>query len=103
MVISTGYVVGTETFSASLTCSKGNLRIDMFGGVHLNKEKKWVRLPGSAAKDAEHEALLNEWKAFVEAVDSISSPAVSGEYGRHIMEIVLAARVSSLHKKEVWI
>ena len=102
-MISTGYGSGAETFLASLTCRKGLLRIDMRGGVYIGQSEKWTRLPRSQSENAEHEALVNEWKAFLHAVETGSSPPVSGEYGKHMMEICLAARESSSNNREIWI
>ena len=103
MIISTGYDTGANTFLATLTCEKGILRIDMTGGVHLGQKEKWNLLPGSKSETAEQEALVNEWNAFINAVESESIPQVTGEYGKHIMEICFAARESSLKNKEIWI
>lgn len=102
-VISTGYDSGAETFIAALTCTKGMLNIDMFGGVYIGKKDRWTHLPESVSDNTEHEALANEWKAFTEAVETNSRPQVTGEYGKHIIEICFAARESSLKKKEIWI
>ncbi|MCK4749250.1 MAG: Gfo/Idh/MocA family oxidoreductase, partial [Bacteroidales bacterium] len=102
-VISTGYDSGAETFIAELTCTKGMLRMDMRGGVYMGKNDRWMHLPGSESENTNHEALLNEWDAFIRAVETNSVPQVTGAYGKHIMEICFAARESSLNKKEIWI
>jgi len=102
-VINTGYEQGAETFRATLTCVKGMLQTEMFGGVHIGKNNEWKYIPDSASPDTEHEALLNEWKTFASAIEANISPQVTGEYGKHIMEIVFAARESSLQNKEIWI
>jgi phthalate 4,5-cis-dihydrodiol dehydrogenase len=103
IVISTGYESGAETYLAELTLTKGMVRIDMFGGVYIGKNDRWNHLPESLAGHTEQEALLKEWSAFVECVETSSEPPVTGEYAKHIMEIVFAARESSLQKKEIWI
>lgn len=103
MAISTGYDSGTEIFMTSLTCTKGMLNIDMFKGVYLGRNEKWTHLPESVSDQTEHEALVNEWKAFVKAIETDSTPQITGEYGKHMMEIVLAAKRSSMEKKEIWI
>jgi predicted dehydrogenase len=43
----------------------------------------------------------NEWAAFAEAIEKDIEPPVSGEWGRHIMEILFAAEESALTGKEV--
>ena len=102
-VTSTGFESGADSFKAILTCQKGMLKIDMFGGVYLGKEGVWQHLPESSAENPEHEALTMEWKAFISGIKEDSQAMVSGEYGRHIMEICFAARESSQKKKEIWI
>ena len=102
-VISTGYETGAETFLASLTCRKGLLRIDMRGGVHIGQSEKWTHLPRSQSENAEHEALVSEWKAFIHAIETGSPPRVTGDYGKHMIEICLAARESSSNNREIWI
>ena len=102
-VTSTGFETGADSFKAILTCQKGMLKIDMFGGVYLGKDGHWQHLPESLAENTEHEALTMEWNAFISAINKGSQPMVSGEYGRHIMEICFAARESSKKKREVWI
>ncbi|MCK4746826.1 MAG: hypothetical protein KAT15_07325, partial [Bacteroidales bacterium] len=77
--------------------------IDIRGGVYIGKNEKWTHLPGTASENTDHEALVNEWTAFVDAVGMNSPPPITGSYGKHIMEIVFAARESSLHNKEIWI
>jgi predicted dehydrogenase len=102
-VINTGYEQGAEKFTATLICEKGMLQSEMFGGVHIGKNNKWNYIPDSASPDTEHEALLNEWETFAGAIKTNTSPQVTGEYGKHIMEIVFAARESSAQNKEIWI
>jgi predicted dehydrogenase len=102
-VINTGYKKGAETFRATLTGTKGMLQSDMFGGVHIGKNNEWKLIPDSVSPDTEHEALLNEWKNFAAALETKLPPQVTGEYGKHIMEVLFAARESSEQNKEIWI
>lgn len=102
-VISTGYRTGVTEFSARLTGTKGLLQVDMFGGVRIGKNEKWRQIPRSISENTEQEALMNEWKAFTEAIATDSESPITGAYGKHIMEICLAARESSFKQKEIWI
>jgi predicted dehydrogenase len=45
--------------------------------------------------------LVNEWQAFVNALEQDSDTAVTGEFGRHIMAVAFAAEQSSKIKQEV--
>ena len=42
-----------------------------------------------------------EWGRFAEAIEQDIESPVPGEYGRHIMEILLAAETSELTRSEV--
>jgi len=103
MVVNTGYVTGAESCMATLTCTRGILRCGMHEGVLIGRDDRWTHVPESVSRDSEHEGLANEWKAFIGAIRSDAEPTVSGIYGKYIMDIVFAARESSLQKKEVWI
>jgi hypothetical protein len=43
----------------------------------------------------------NEWKAFAEAIALDIEPPTHGAYGRHILEILLAAEQSAISGREV--
>jgi phthalate 4,5-cis-dihydrodiol dehydrogenase len=102
-IINTGYSNGGQIYNATITGTKGMARAEVFGGVHIGKNDKWDYVPDSASEDTDHEALIRELKDFAEAVETNSAPQITGEYGKHIMEIVFAARESSKLKKEIWI
>lgn len=103
VIISTGYKTGTSKFMAELTCTHGMLNVDMFKGVYIGKNEKWTHLPESVSDQTELEALVNEWKAFAKSIETNTSPRITGEYGKHMIEIIQAAKRSSMEKKEIWI
>ena len=43
----------------------------------------------------------HEWRSFVESIEQDIEPPTSGEWGRHIMEILFAAENSAISGREV--
>ena len=66
------------------------------------ENEKWEQLI-TASKNWMLQALVNEWQEFREAVINNRPPQVTGEYARHIMEVVLATFDSSNTGREVLI
>ncbi|MBK8021037.1 MAG: Gfo/Idh/MocA family oxidoreductase [Chloroflexi bacterium] len=102
LVISTGYSVGAPRHTTELTCTKGMLTIDYGSGVQIGRDDQWQLLPESVPSGSwMHGALVEEWRAFLHAVDTGSEPAVSGADARHIMAAAFAAERSSELDREV--
>jgi len=100
-VVSVGYATGAPKHLTELTCTRGMLTIDYVGGITIGRDEEWRPLPGSGSTTWMHEGLVNEWRAFLQAVEEGSEPAVSGQYARHIMAVVFAAEESSARRCEV--
>ena len=47
------------------------------------------------------EALIMDWRAFVDAIDEGSPSPISAEFARHIMAVIFAAERSSREGREV--
>ena len=97
--IAVGYRDGGPNYSCEVICANGGVR---FSGNY----EKFVRIGrGEQWEDVEYDRetppFTNEWKAFVECIEQDVEPAASGEYGRHIMEIMFAAEESALTGREV--
>ena len=45
--------------------------------------------------------MTEEWRAFARSIEEDLEPPTSGEWGRHIMEILLAAERSSISGQQV--
>ena len=100
-IVSVGYANGAPKHLTELTCTKGMLNIDYTGGVTIGHEERWQPVPDSGTQGWMARALVNEWRAFLQAVEEGTPPAVSGEYARHIMAAVFAAEESSAQRREV--
>ena len=100
-VVSTGYKVGAPKHLTELTCTEGMLNIDYTTGVTVGRDEKWQTVPETGSKNSMHEALVNEWRAFAEAIQLDKESPVSGDYARHIMAVVFAAEESSRLRQEV--
>jgi phthalate 4,5-cis-dihydrodiol dehydrogenase len=99
-VTSIGYATGTPQNFAQITCTKGVLKIDK-NGVHIGRDEKWQQVSDSNVDNNSHRALVNEWKAFIKAIQEDTEPAVGGAFARHIMAAVFAAEESSRMKQEI--
>jgi phthalate 4,5-cis-dihydrodiol dehydrogenase len=96
-VTSIGYATGAPQNFTQITCIKGVLKIDK-NGVHIGRDEKWQQIP---CADMGNNALVNEWKAFIDAIQDDMEPAVGGAFARHIMAAVFAAEESSRMKQEI--
>jgi predicted dehydrogenase len=100
-VVSTGYKNGAPKHLTELTCTRGMLNITYDDGVRLGRNEQWQTIPESVTSGWMEEAMLNQWRAFIEAIENDTPPAVSGDYARHIMAAVFAAEESSNFRHEV--
>ena len=100
-IVSTGYASGAPKHLTELTCTRGMLNIDYTGGVMLGRDEQWRNVYTPADDDWMHAALVGEWQAFLRAVGTGETPAVSGEFARHIMDVIFAAEESSQTGREV--
>jgi phthalate 4,5-cis-dihydrodiol dehydrogenase len=99
--VAIGFQTGVFTFVTELTCTKGLLKIDNSQGVFIGKDEQWQLVPESTRENWMASALVNEWQAFVDALEHDSETAVTGEFGRHIMAVAFAAEESSRLGKEM--
>lgn len=100
-VVSTGNKNGSPKHLTELTCTKASLNITYEDGVKIGCNEQWQVIPESVTSNWMPEALLDEWQAFVYAIQTDSEPAVSGSYARHIMATAFAAEEVAKVKQEV--
>jgi predicted dehydrogenase len=94
-VVSTGYRVGASKHLTELTCTKGTMNINYSGGVTIGRDEKWQMIPDSEALNWMHEAIVAEWRAFLDSLENKQVPPVTGEFGRAMMQVAFAAEESS--------
>jgi predicted dehydrogenase len=99
--VAIGFQTGVFTFVTELTCTKGLLKIDNSKGVFIGRDEQWQLVPESAQEAWQDFALVNEWQDFVEALENDTEPAVTGEFGRHIMAVAFAAEEASRLEQEL--
>ena len=102
--ITVGYKTGVSSFDTEIICTNGMLRIDKMNGISIGQDETWRVIPNKRDIDPENwmeEAMVEEWRAFLSAVESGTQPAVTGEFARHIMAVIFAAEQSSKEKREV--
>lgn len=101
-VVSTGYAQGAPKHLTELTCTRGMLNVDYTSGVHIGQDETWRQIPESVPQgDWMLDALVNEWRGFLGALDSGSEPPVSADFALHIMEVLFAAEESSREQHEI--
>jgi predicted dehydrogenase len=100
-VISTAYKNGAPKHLTELTCTNGTLDISYEDGVRLGQNERWQTIPESVRPGWMEEAMLDQWRAFIEAIENDIQPAVTGDYARHIMAVAFAAEESSRIRQEV--
>lgn len=98
---SIGYKTGVFKFLTELTCTGGLLKICHKDGLFIGKDEKWQKVDGTGCANWMGEAVLNEWRAFSEALERDTSMPVTGAYARHVMQVAFAAEASSQQKLEV--
>lgn len=99
-----GYSDGAPSFELELMLTGGRLRIDKMKGLQIGRGEKWQNVPLEKTIDEEtwmEEALVSEWRAFVDAIKSDGPSPISAEFARHIMAVIFAARRSSQEGGEV--
>jgi predicted dehydrogenase len=101
-IVSVGYNDGAPKHLTELVCSKGMLTIDYNEGVKIGRGERWQTVPESVPTgDWMAEALTEEWRGFLAALDSGAKPPVDAEYALHIMEVLFAAEESSRTQHEI--
>jgi phthalate 4,5-cis-dihydrodiol dehydrogenase len=100
-VISVGYQTGAADFSTRLIGTRETMNIDYVTGVSLGRDDQWKTIPNSGSATWMHEAIVGEWRAFLDAIERNITPPISGEYGREIMRVAFAAEESSSQNKAI--
>ena len=103
-VVNVGYQTGVPIFDTEIICTKGIIRLDKFKGISIGQNEAWQDMPGNISTDKDtwmEDAMVEEWRAFLTAIETKSEPAVTGEFARHIMAVIFAAEESSRLKREV--
>jgi phthalate 4,5-cis-dihydrodiol dehydrogenase len=100
-VVSTGYRDGAPKHLTELTCTGGALNIEYTAGVTVGKGEKWTPIPDSGSATWMHEALVEEWRGFLRAIEEDTEEPVPGWFARHVMEVVFAAERSSELGREI--
>lgn len=101
VVFSIGYANGSPRHDTEVVCTNGVLRVDSVEGVFVGQEEELRHVPESGSQTWLDDALVDQWRAFHASVETDALPAVTGEFGLHIMKIAFAAEESSRTGAEV--
>ena len=99
VAVSVGYADGAPNFACEVICANGTLKFSQHGEkyVRIGRGDKWEDIPFEDTSAEMH----HEWAGFAEAIENGFEPPASGEWGRHVMEILFAAEESSITGQEV--
>jgi phthalate 4,5-cis-dihydrodiol dehydrogenase len=100
-VASIGFRDGGGTFDMNLVCENGTLRIDLDRGVAIGRGGQWSDVPNSRDRHWMENGIIREWQAMVAAIENDTEVPVSGDYGRHIMACIEAAKISTREHRDV--
>ncbi len=100
-IVSVGYATGVTDHSTRVIGTRGMLQMDYVTGVAIGRDETWHTIPGSGLRDWMHEAVVGEWRAFLDALERDSAPPISGAYGREIMRVAFAAEASARESRVI--
>ena len=98
-----GFSSGGPIFEIIITGTKGLIKADIYKGVWLGQNDTWQLVEEPEQGDPEEKALIFEWRDFAEKILHNKPPSISGEYGRHMVEIIDATHKSSQSSQEILI
>lgn len=101
VVLSVGYADGSPRHDTELTCTKGILQVHSVEGVHIGRGETMQHVPDSGHGAWMDTALVEQLIAFRRKTQGETSDAVSGEFARHVMDVIFAAEASSETGMEV--
>jgi len=94
-IISTGHKTGVTRFEGEITGTEGMLKVGSRLWVS-NAEEQYDEVPVEP-----YNTFDRQLRAFVESIEQNIPPPVSGEYGRKIVQVMLACEESSRTGREV--
>ena len=100
VAVSVGFADGGPIHDTHIICANGSLKFAHSAsgrGLWIGKNNSWDEVE----YDYWPQNMRLEWGRFAEAIEQDIESPVPGEYGRHIMEILLAAETSELTRSEV--
>lgn len=100
-VASIGFADGAFLSGDELVLDRGVAMVDFFKGVMFGQAGKWRPVENSIEPDVAGQALVRQWRAFVDAVTTGARPALSGEDGMHVVACIEAAFKASRERREV--
>ncbi|MBM4437490.1 MAG: Gfo/Idh/MocA family oxidoreductase [Actinobacteria bacterium] len=86
---------GTERYGVQATCLEGNLEY-WRDSVRVGQDGTWRTIEHGGS-----DGFVGQYRAFARAIATGVRPETSSGYGRHIMEVLLAAEQSSVTGREV--
>jgi predicted dehydrogenase len=91
-VASIGYRDGAVTNGVEIIGARGVVAVDLDRGVRTGRGTEWREVPNSWQPDGMATAIGREWQAFLAAIAGGGPTPVAAGDGRHMVEIIDAAR-----------
>ena len=99
VAVSIAFADGPPIMDTQVICANGTVRI--IGGrqpvLQVGQGNEWQDIPFENPPAVMH----YEWKSFVQSIEQDIEPPTSGEWSRHIMEILFAAETSAISGSDV--
>ena len=99
VAVSIAFADGPPIMDTQVICTNGTVRI--IGGrqpvLQVGQGDEWEDIPFEYPPAVMH----YEWKSFVQSIEQDIEPPTSGEWSRHIMEILFAAENSAISGSDV--
>ena len=96
LLVVVGSVNGCATDGIEAHCALGEIQYNVRGSLRVGQNKEW--------REVEHDGkhgFCEQYRHFAQSIAMGMRPQTSGEYGRHIVEILQAAETSSITGREV--
>ena len=100
-VASIGFRDGGGRFDVELVCENATLKIDPERGVAIGRGGQWSEVPNSRDPQWMQNGVIREWQAMAAAIAHDTDVPVTGDYGRHIIACIDAARISAREVRDV--
>jgi phthalate 4,5-cis-dihydrodiol dehydrogenase len=103
LAVVVGYETGAASFDTKIVCTQGIMRIDKMGGLSIARNETWQHFPDESEINPDNwmdDAMVGEWKSFLEAIEFGLEPEVSGEFAKQIMQVIFSAERSAREQEK---
>jgi phthalate 4,5-cis-dihydrodiol dehydrogenase len=99
----TGFIQGVTRVETEIFGTRGHLKFSSREGTFLAKDDQWQPVEGSLENNWMDAALRRQWDEFAASIAEDRHPAVDGQTGQKVIEVIEAAFRSSELDREIWL